>query len=139
MGISHNGQIQKNFNMYEQAIRILMVYSNPELYPSPLETDALVSHADFVPTMASLLGTPKSKRAKWEGVDYSAIVLAPQKAKPPQDYVIFNFDDFQGGQSQVGVRDVELACGRGVATVSFAGLRCCLYRPHPIDSSGSQA
>lgn len=101
MGMSHSGQIQKNFNMYEQAARIPLIYSNPELYPSPLETDALVSHADFVPTMATILGTPKPKRAKWAGVDYSAVVVSPQKAKPPQDYVVFTFDDFQGGQAQV--------------------------------------
>ncbi|GBF93364.1 hypothetical protein Rsub_06402 [Raphidocelis subcapitata] len=100
MGISHNGQIQKNFNMYEQATRIVLVYSNPELYPSPVETEALVSHADFVPTMATLLGTPKPLRAKWEGVDYSEVVIDPKNAKPPQDYVIFTFDDFQGGQAQ---------------------------------------
>jgi len=100
MGISHRGQIQKNFNMYEQATRIPLIYSNPELYPEALTTDALVSHTDFTPTMASLLGTPKAKRAKWAGVDYSSVVMKPKKAKPPQDYVIFTFDDFQGGQAQ---------------------------------------
>jgi arylsulfatase A-like enzyme len=104
MGISHSGQIQKNFNMYEQATRVPLIYSNPELYPDPLETTALVSHVDLVPTMAALLGTPKSSRAKWEGVDYSAVVLDPQKAEPPQDYVVFTFDDFQGGQAQVGTQ-----------------------------------
>ncbi|WIA13263.1 hypothetical protein OEZ85_006851 [Tetradesmus obliquus] len=100
MGTSHGGQIQKNFMMYEQATRIPLVFSNPELYPTPLETDALVSHADFTPTIASLLGTPKSARASWPGVDYSSVVMDPRRAKPPQDYVIFTFDDFQSGQAQ---------------------------------------
>ncbi|KAI8473712.1 MAG: alkaline-phosphatase-like protein [Monoraphidium minutum] len=101
MGMSHDGQIQKNFNMYEQTTRIPLIYSNPELYPSPLETDVLVSHVDFVPTMAELLGTPKPERAKtWAGVDYSKVVVEPQKAKPVQDYIVFQFDDFQIGQAQ---------------------------------------
>lgn len=106
MGTSHGGQIQKNFMMYEQATRVPLIFSNPEMYPEPVETTALVSHADFTPTMASLLGTPESERAAWAGVDYSDVVMRPElygqykKAYPPQDYVIFTFDDFQGGQAQ---------------------------------------
>lgn len=31
---------------YEEGTRIPMVYSNPKLWPTPKETDALVSHID---------------------------------------------------------------------------------------------
>ena len=75
--------------MYEQSTNIPLVYSNPKLYPAPLTSDALVSHIDLVPTLATLLGTPRSSRIEWEGVDYSSIVLNPKTAKPVQDYVIF--------------------------------------------------
>jgi choline-sulfatase len=98
MGLAHGGLRQKNFNFYEEATRVPLVYSNPKLFPAPAQTDALVSHVDFLPTLASLAGAPKPARAKWEGVDYSSLVLRPKRAKPVQDYVVFTYDDFQSGQ-----------------------------------------
>ncbi|HEX4668785.1 MAG TPA: sulfatase-like hydrolase/transferase [Solirubrobacterales bacterium] len=99
MGLTHGGMRQKNFNVYEEATRVPLVYSNPKLFPKPMETDALVSHVDFLPTLASLAGAPKSARAKWEGVDYSSLVLHPSSGKSTQDYVVFTYDDFQSGQA----------------------------------------
>ncbi len=98
MGLTHGGMRQKNFNFYEEATRVPLVYSNPKLFPAPQSTDALVSHVDFLPTLASLAGTPKSARANWQGVDYSKLVLQPKTAKPVQDYVVFTYDDIQSGQ-----------------------------------------
>ncbi len=77
MGLTHGGMRQKNFNFYEEATRVPLVYSNPKLFPKPLQTDALVSHVDFLPTLASLAAAPKSARANWQGVDYSKLVLQP--------------------------------------------------------------
>ena len=34
-----------------------MVYYNPKIWPKPVVSDALVSHVDFVPTIAALMGT----------------------------------------------------------------------------------
>jgi arylsulfatase A-like enzyme len=99
MGLAHGGLRQKNFNFYEEATRVPLVYSNPRLFPRPLTSDALVSHVDFLPTLASLAAAPKSARAEWEGVDYSKLVLRPSTARPPQDYVLFTYDDFQSGQA----------------------------------------
>jgi arylsulfatase A-like enzyme len=99
MGLAHGGLRQKNFNFYEEATRVPLVYSNPKLYPRPLSSDALVSHVDFLPTLASLAAAPKSARANWQGVDYSSVVLRPATAAPPQDYIVFTYDDFQSGQS----------------------------------------
>ncbi len=99
MGLTHGGMRQKNFNFYEEATRVPLVYSNPKLFPTPLSTDALVSHVDFLPTLASLAGAPKAARANWQGVDYSKLVLQPKAAKPVQDYVVFTYDDFQSGQN----------------------------------------
>jgi len=100
MGLAHGGLRQKNFNVYEEATRIPLVYSNPKLFPKPVESDALVSHVDFLPTLASLAATPKAARADWQGVDYSPIVLRPKTAKPAQDYIVFTYDDFQSGQKK---------------------------------------
>jgi choline-sulfatase len=98
MGLAHGGMRQKNFNFYEETLRVPMVYSNPRLYPKPHESDALVSHVDLLPTLANLVEAPKSARASWEGVDYSEQVLRPARERPSQDYVVFTYDDYQSGQ-----------------------------------------
>ena len=41
-------------------------------------THALVSHVDFLPTLASLVGAPAAARAAWQGVDYSEQILSPR-------------------------------------------------------------
>ncbi|HEY0278660.1 MAG TPA: sulfatase-like hydrolase/transferase [Solirubrobacterales bacterium] len=99
MGLSHGGLRQKNFNFYEESLKVPLVYSNPKMFPRPVSSDALVSHVDLVPTLASLAGTPKSAKADWQGVDYSDIVLNHGRGNEPQDYVAFTYDDFQSGQS----------------------------------------
>jgi arylsulfatase A-like enzyme len=99
MGTTHGGMRQKNFNFYEEATRVPLVYSNPRLFRKPARTDALVSHVDFLPTLASLVGAPASARDDWEGVDYSSLILEPKRAKPPQNYTVFTYDDWQSGQA----------------------------------------
>jgi choline-sulfatase len=100
MGLAHGGLRQKNFNFYEEATRVPLVYSNPKLFPAPAKTDALVSHVDFLPTLASLAAAPRSARSSWEGVDYSKLVLHPSSNRSAQDYVVFTYDDYQSGQSK---------------------------------------
>jgi len=97
MGLAHGGLRQKNFNFYEEALRVPLIYSNPKLYPQPEVSDAMVSHVDFLPTLASLFAAPPSARADWQGVNYSSIVLDP-RATPPQRYIAFTYDDYQSGQ-----------------------------------------
>jgi choline-sulfatase len=100
VGTAHGGMIQKNFNIYEETLRVPLVYSNPKLFPKPIKSTALVSHVDFVPTMASLFRAPSSARADWQGVDYSSILKRPnQKGAEVQPYTVFTFDDWQSGQS----------------------------------------
>ena len=97
MGLAHGSMRQKCFNFYEETMKIPLIYSNPKLYPKPRVSDALVSHVDLLPTLASLVGAPPSARAAWTGVDYSELVLSPN-ANPVQDYIMFTYDDFQAGQ-----------------------------------------
>jgi choline-sulfatase len=96
MGMTHGGMRQKNFNAYEESTRVPLIFSNPRLFPEPRRSHALVSHVDFLPTLASLCGA--RGRGAWEGVDYSALVLGAD-APPPQDYVVFTWDDWQAGQA----------------------------------------
>jgi choline-sulfatase len=98
MGMAHGGMRQKNFNFYEESLRVPLTYSNPRLFPVPRRSEALVSHVDLLPTLASLFGAPPPARAEWQGVDYSRIVLDP-RARRVQDYVVFTYDDFQSGQA----------------------------------------
>lgn len=97
MGLTHDGLRQKNFNFYEESIRVPLVYSNPLLYPTARQSNALVSHVDFLPTLASLFNAPSQARMNWQGVDYSSLVLDPS-APPVQDYTVFTYDDYQSGQ-----------------------------------------
>ncbi len=97
MGMAHGGVGEKNFNFYEESMKVPLIYSNPQIFPKPRRSEALVSHVDLVPTLASLFGAPASARAKWQGVDYSKLITNP-KTKAVQDYVIFTYDDYQSGQ-----------------------------------------
>jgi choline-sulfatase len=100
MGLAHGGLRQKNFNFYEESTRVPLIYSNPRLFPRPRGTKAMVSHVDFLPTLASLAAAPSSARSRWQGVDYSKLVLRPATARPVQDYVVFTYDDYQSGQAK---------------------------------------
>jgi choline-sulfatase len=98
MAMAHGGMRQKNFNAYEETLRVPLVFSNRRLYKKALTSDALVSHVDFLPTIASLFGVPDSARGAWQGQDYSRIVRKPD-AKGVQGYIAFTYDDFQAGQA----------------------------------------
>lgn len=95
MGMTHNGMRQKNFQAYEETMRVPLVWSNPKLFPRRRRSNALVSHVDFLPTMAGLFGAPK--QPIWQGKDYAHLV-AGTSSRPVQDYTVFTFDDVQAGQ-----------------------------------------
>jgi arylsulfatase A-like enzyme len=59
----------------------------------------MVSHVDFLPTIASLVDAPSSARTDWAGVDYSDHILK-KTAPPPQNHIVFTYDDYQAGQSR---------------------------------------
>jgi choline-sulfatase len=99
MGTAHGGMRQKNFNFYEESTRVPLVYSNPRLFKKPQRSNALVSHVDFLPTLASLVDAPADARDSWEGIDYSDQILSRSPTKPSQDYTVFTYDDWQSGQA----------------------------------------
>jgi arylsulfatase A-like enzyme len=97
MGMTHSGMIQKNFNVFEETLRVPLVYANPKLLPAVVQSDALVSHVDFAPTLASLVGSPATN-PDGQGKDYAALVLDP-RSRGVQDCQIFTDDDWQAGQA----------------------------------------
>jgi arylsulfatase A-like enzyme len=99
MGVAHGGLRQKNFNFYEESIKVPLVYSNPKMFPRARRSNALVSHVDLLPTLAGLFDAPSQARTNWQGIDYSKKILNPS-SKAPQDYIVFTFDDYQSGQAQ---------------------------------------
>jgi choline-sulfatase len=97
MGMAHGSMRQKNFQAYEETMRVPLVWSNPKLFPRARRSQALVSHVDFVPTVAGLFGAPK--QSAWQGKDYSHLVAGTSQ-RPVQDHTIFTFEDVQAGQAQ---------------------------------------
>jgi arylsulfatase A-like enzyme len=98
MGMAHGSMRQKNFNVYEEALRVPLIYSNRRLFPKSRTSDALVSHVDFLPTIASLFDAPRDARSSWQGMDYSKQVLGTSD-RGTQPYVVFTWDDWQAGQA----------------------------------------
>lgn len=100
MGMAHGGLRQKTFNVYEESIRVPMIWSNPEWYPDPRTSDSLISLIDVMPTMASkVLGLSKPKTLKYgfRGTDMSDVLDDPHVSK--QDQILFTYDDVRAGSA----------------------------------------
>jgi choline-sulfatase len=80
-----------------------LVFSNPRLFPEARVSDALVSHVDLLPTLASLIDAPDAARASWQGVDYSALLRVRDPSAPVdvhvQDHIVFTYDDVRCAQN----------------------------------------
>ena len=94
LGLSHGGLRQKMFNGYEEALRVPLVISNPALFPSARESDALVSLVDVVPTLMGLSGEP-GDATRFDGIDLGPILSG--SASSVRDAVLFTYDDHQAG------------------------------------------
>ena len=94
LGLSHGGLRQKMFNAYEEAIRVPLTVSSPALFPQPLESDALVSLVDLVPTLLGLTGAPVDP-AQFDGVDLGPVLRGERESV--RDAVLFTYDDHQAG------------------------------------------
>jgi hypothetical protein len=90
MQMAHGGQRQKPFMAYQETTSVSMVWSNPILFPKPLESDALVTHVDILPTMLDYLGID-ARPYKLQGKSYKALFSNPKGSI--QDYVLFAFND----------------------------------------------
>ena len=115
MGLSHGGLRQKMFNIYEETINVPLVFSNPALFADAVETDALASLVDLVPTLLTLgggkpdgdlrgrdlvpvmaaRGKPDTQLAERADVALSPVLEHPAPADSVQDAIHFTYDDHQ--------------------------------------------
>ncbi len=77
MGLAHGGLRQKNFNFYEEAIRVPLVYSNPKLYPKPAQHRRARLPRRLPADAGEPGGGAEERPRRWQGVDYSKLVLNP--------------------------------------------------------------
>ncbi|MGW6379531.1 sulfatase-like hydrolase/transferase [Rhodococcus sp. NPDC055112] len=98
MGMSHGGLRQKVFNTYEETLRVPIVVSNPVLFPTPVQSDAMASLIDVMPTLATLAGVPDRGAWDFRGTDVTPVIAdaAANPADPTatvQDEIVFTYDD----------------------------------------------
>ncbi len=100
MGMAHGGLRQKAFNVYEETLRVPMIWSNPDWFGEPKVSDSLMSLIDVMPTLAgSVLSTSTPARyLKWmKGTNMSATFNDPKSA--PQEEILFTYDDIRASSS----------------------------------------
>jgi arylsulfatase A-like enzyme len=107
LALSHGGLRQKAFNVYEETIRVPLIFSNPVLFPEPRTCEHPASLVDLVPTVAGLTGVAPPPGLR--GADLSPLLRDPDSG-PVQDEVLFTFDDMHAGTGRV--REVVPAAGR---------------------------
>jgi choline-sulfatase len=88
MGLSHNLQ-EKMYTAYEEAMHIPLVISNPVLFPNAVETDALASSIDLVPTVAEIIGSTNLSTLK--GSSLVRVMNDPQSHV--HESVVYTYDD----------------------------------------------
>ena len=99
MGLSHGGLRQKMFNAYEETIHIPFVISNPILFPTAIESDALTSLIDVMPTIATIAQVPNPNRALFKGKDLTPLFTSPTGSV--QNTILYTFDDDRAGTGWV--------------------------------------
>jgi arylsulfatase A-like enzyme len=97
MGLSHGGMRQKAYTMYEEAIHVPLIISNPLLFDGAQTTDSLASLIDIMPTVANLAHVPNIEKWNLKGNDLTPIIHDPTATV--QDAVLFTFDDQRAGNT----------------------------------------
>jgi arylsulfatase A-like enzyme len=98
LGMAHGGLRQKAFNVYEESLRVPLIFSNPTLVPEGRSCPHPASLVDLIPTLASLLGVEPPPGLR--GTDLAPLVRDPA-AEPVQEEVLFTFDDMHAGTGLV--------------------------------------
>lgn len=109
-GCSHMGMVEKDFNMYNETIRVPVVFSNPVLWPAAVESDALMGVVDVFPTLMQFAGldpaddlyqnianasAPNAGQSvsMFQGHSWYEYVLDSQNQTPPVPSALFTYDD----------------------------------------------
>lgn len=103
LGLSHGGLRQKIFNVYEEMLNVPLIVSNPLLFPSGVETDALAALIDIMPTLATVAEVPNPGDWTFQGVDLMPVILdasqnPANQTVHVQDSVMFTYDDENCGK-----------------------------------------
>ncbi len=99
LGMTHGGLRQKAFNVYQETIKIPIVFSNPEMFNGAKQSATQASLIDMMPTLASVLDVPAPSGLR--GKDLSPIVNDPDNGSIPDDTIMFTFDDVRAGATNV--------------------------------------
>ena len=100
MGMSHGGLRQKAYNVYEEVLRVPMIWANPEWFPVAQETDNLFSLVDVLPTLVGRVldgEIDDDIKDNFAGVDATAMINDPTVSV--QDSVLFTFDDVRASSA----------------------------------------
>ena len=101
MGLAHGGMREKGYNAYEETIHVPLVVSSPRLFPRPVQTDALATLIDLMPTLATLGQVPDRMSWAFRGRDLMPIIRdAVDHPRNPtatvQGSVLFTTDEVIG-------------------------------------------
>ena len=88
----------KAYNGYEETIHIPLVISNPVLFPKAVQTSALASSVDIMPTLATIAGVHEKNIPTLRGVDLTPIIRDASKhpsspSATVQSGVLFTTDE----------------------------------------------
>jgi arylsulfatase A-like enzyme len=98
LAMAHGGLRQKAFNVYEESLRVPLIFSNPRLVPEGRPCPYPAALVDLMPTVAGLLGIEPLPGLR--GTDLSPLIRDPE-AEPVQHEVLFTFDDMHAGTGLV--------------------------------------
>jgi arylsulfatase A-like enzyme len=90
MGLSHR-LCEKMYTAYDETIRVPLVFSNPKLFPKPVETDSFATLIDLLPTLAEIAGARGVGQMGFRGKSLGPVLRDPRAAV--QDGVLFTYDD----------------------------------------------
>lgn len=102
LGLSH-GLVEKFYNAYDETIRVPLVFTNQQVWPSGEHTEAMASLVDLLPTLRNLLGYRTSDFNRMAGRNLTRVLDAPN-TESVQEYVHFTYDDITsttGGPSVI--------------------------------------
>ncbi len=99
LAMSHGGLRQKAFNVYEETLRVPLIFSNPRLAPSGGGVCAHpASLIDIIPTVASVLDVKPIERL--DGADLSPLIREPDGPAVRKD-AYFTYDDLHASAGMV--------------------------------------
>lgn len=95
MGLAHGGLRQKAFNVYEETIRIPMIWSSPLLSRQGVRLPGMFTLLDVLPTLIGFSGIETPSNLNLKGQDLTAVLTGGQDTT--QEQILFTFDDIRAG------------------------------------------